>query len=229
MTVVAIIQARMTSTRLPGKVLMDIGGRPALEQMIRRVKQSNRLDMVTVATTVHATDDPIVALCARMETPVFRGDEQDVLGRFLGAAQNLRADTLVRLTGDCPMHDAAVIDHCIDQFTAGSYDYLSNVRQRTYPNGLDVEVFTIQALKQSARDAQTKFWREHVTTYIRDTENPGGFEIGSVAQDHDDSALRWTLDTAEDLARIRRYFNALPDRFSWRDALKIAPTLELAT
>jgi spore coat polysaccharide biosynthesis protein SpsF (cytidylyltransferase family) len=228
MTVVAIIQARMTSTRLPGKVLMDIGGRPALEQMIRRVQQSKRLDTVAIATTVNATDDPVVELCAAMETPVFRGDEQDVLGRFLGAAQEFQADTLVRLTGDCPMHDAAIIDYCIDQFAAGSYDYLSNVRQRTYPDGLDVEVFTARALAQSARDAQTKFWREHVTTYIRDTENPGGFRIGSVAQAQDDSALRWTLDTAEDLDRIRRYFDALPDGFSWRDALKIAPTVELA-
>lgn len=228
MSVVAIIQARMTSSRLPGKVLMDIGGRSALEQMIRRVGRSARLDAIVVATTVNATDDPVATLCAQIGTPVFRGDEKDVLGRFLGAARDLHADTVVRLTGDCPMHDAAVIDFCVDHFEAGACDYLSNVVERSYPDGLDVEVFTSLALEQTARDAQSDFWREHVTTYIRDSANPGKFQLGSVVHEHDYSNLRWTLDTAEDLARIRRYFNALPDEFSWLDAVEIASSVERA-
>lgn len=229
MSVAAIIQARMTSSRLPGKVLMDLGGRSVLEQMLLRVGRSKRLDEVVVATTVNATDDPIVDLCDRMQISFYRGDEKDVLGRFLGAAHDAEADTLVRLTGDCPMHDATVIDLCVDQFLAdGACDYLSNVVPRTYPDGLDTEVFTRQALEKTDQMAHTDHWREHVTTYIRDPENPGGFRLGAVVHETNYAHLRWTLDTAEDLDRIRRYFRTLPDGFSWLDALKVAPEIDQA-
>jgi spore coat polysaccharide biosynthesis protein SpsF (cytidylyltransferase family) len=227
-SVAAIIQARMTSSRLPGKVLMDLNGRAALEQMLLRVGRSKRLDEVVVATTTNQTDDPIVDLCERMQTRVFRGDEKDVLGRFLGAARDAGADALVRLTGDCPMHDATVIDLCVDRFLASECDYLSNVMPRTYPDGLDTEIFTRRALEKTDQEAQTDYWREHVTTFIRDPENPGGFRLEVVVHDKDCAHLRWTLDTAEDLDRIRRYFSALPDGFSWLDALKIAPEIDQA-
>lgn len=216
----------MTSTRLPGKVLMDLGGRPALEQMLRRVRCSMLLDEIAVATTVNVSDDPVADLCARMGIPVFRGDEDDVLGRYLGAALAFQADNIVRLTADCPMHDASVIDLCIDQFMSGSYDYLSNVITRSYPDGLDVEIFTLQALQQIDKEAQSDFWREHVTTYFREPSNPGGFQLGSVVHDQDFANLRWTLDTVEDLDLIRRYFGALPDKFSWLEALELARKIE---
>ena len=216
----------MTSSRLAGKVLMDLGGRPVLEQMLRRVMRSKRLDIVAVATTVNATDDPVAELCDAMSISVFRGDELDVLGRFLGAAHDLGAETLVRLTGDCPMHDPAVIDLCVARFEAETCDYRSNVVPRTYPDGLDTEVFSLQALERTSREAKSEFWREHVTAYIREPDNRGSFQIASVVNDMDLSALRWTLDTTEDLVRLRRYFERLPDGFTWQEAVEISNGIE---
>ena len=224
---IAIIQARMTSTRLPGKVLMDLAGRPALEQMLRRVRQSVHLDDVIVATTVNATDGPVVELCERLGVSVFRGDEMDVLGRFHAAAIQAEADIVVRLTGDCPMHDATIIDLCLERFREGDCDYCSNVIHRSYPDGLDTEVLTIDTLARCDREAVSDYWREHVTTYIRDVDNPGDFLLDHFVGAEDYSELRWTLDTEIDLKRIRTFFDRLPDRFSWREALYIDPLFEI--
>lgn len=222
---VAIIQARMTSTRLPGKVLMDFAGKPALQHMLERVSKSRRLASICVATTANADDDPVADLCEKMSVPVFRGDEHDVLGRYVLAAERCNADPVVRLTADCPMHDAEVIDAAIAMYCAGGYDYVSNAMRRTYPDGLDVEVMSRATLERTAAEATHPFLREHVTTYIRGSRPDlpkGDFKTGDLVWEEDKSHYRWTLDTAEDLMRIRGYFERLPEGFGWRDALALS-------
>lgn len=222
--VVAIIQARMTSTRLPGKVLADIHGKPMLERMLDRVRRARSLDEIIVATTVNATDDPVVELGRRLGVRVFRGDEADVLGRYRAAAREASADVVVRLTADCPMIDPAVVDQAVAMFLEGDWDYLSNSRVRTYPDGLDVEVFTRDALERAAREARHPQLREHVTLYIngRYKDLPcGTFRVGDMAYERDLSHLQWSVNTAEDLERVRRLFAALPEGFTWEDAVAV--------
>ena len=226
MRLIAIIQARMTSTRLPGKVLMDIAGRPALELMVSRVKRATLIDGIVVATTSNATDDPVIALCERLGVATFRGDEQDVLARFAAAAGVFGAETVVRLTGDCPIIDPAVIDDAVRLYRSGDWDYVGNGNRRTYPDGLDVEVFTRAALERAAREADHPFAREHVTPYLRgirpDIIPDGGFRRGDLVYAADFSHIRWTLDRQDDLDRLRRLVPKLPDGFDWLTALSVA-------
>lgn len=223
--IVAIIQARMTSSRLPGKVLMNIAGKPALQQMLERVKQCKRLDQIVVATTINATDDPIQELCDQLGINTFRGDEHDVLGRFLTAAEQFGADAVVRLTADCPMIDPQVLDQVVEQFQTTACDYASNTIQRTYPDGLDAEVMTIEALREADQQAQQPFLREHVTPYIsgkRPDLNAGAFVKEQLCYEADFSHVRWTLDTADDLQRIRALVEQLPADYHWLQALSVA-------
>jgi spore coat polysaccharide biosynthesis protein SpsF (cytidylyltransferase family) len=223
--VVAIIQARMTSTRLPGKVLTNIAGRTSLECMIARVRGSQRLSNIVVATTVNAADDPVVALCEKLGVATFRGDEVDVLGRFQAAAQSVDAAHIMRLTADCPMLDPGVLDDMIEMYTSGNWDYVSNCINRTYPDGLDAEVFTREALDEAAAVATHPILREHVTPYIRGVLpelGAGDFRRGDLLFTADFSHLRWTLDTTEDLTLIRRLVSALPEGYSWLDAVALA-------
>lgn len=215
----------MASTRLPGKVMADLCGRPALEQMLGRVRGARLLDAVIVATTTNATDDPVAALCERLETPLFRGDETDVLGRYAAAAAADGADCVVRLTADCPMHDPAVIDGAVAMYAAGAWDYVSNVNRRTYPKGLDVEVMSARALTQAAQEARHPFLREHVTPYIRGlwpAYGAGNFRRGDFVFPADFSHVRWTVDTATDLAAMRELWAAAPENFTWLQALGAA-------
>ncbi len=224
---VAIILTRMTSSRLPGKALVDICGKPNLEFMIARVRRAALLDDVCVATTENTTDDPIVELCQRLEVPVYRGDEDDVLGRITKAAQSFGASAVVRLTADCPMIDPTLIDETIHAFQNGSYDYASNGHVRSYPDGMDVEVMTLAALTRATLEAEHPFLREHVTPYIRDSHpqyGSGKFNIKNVVFGADFSSIRWTLDTPEDLLIIRKLCARLPEGFSWLQALAMAIT-----
>lgn len=223
--IVAIIQARMTSTRLPGKVLMDIAGKPALKAMLDRVRAARRIDAILVATTTNAEDDPVVALCQSEAVGVFRGSEADVLGRYFDAAVACDADVIVRLTADCPMIDPLVIDQAIDLYSDGRWDYVSNCNERTYPDGLDVEVFSSQALKVANVSATHPFAREHVTPYIRMTYpefGAGDFRIAQLTFEADFSHVRWTLDLPDDLERIRNIVSQLPEEYSWLQALAVA-------
>jgi spore coat polysaccharide biosynthesis protein SpsF (cytidylyltransferase family) len=222
---VAIIQARMTSSRLPGKVLMDIAGQPALTRMITRLRSARRIDQIVVATTTNATDDPIVSLSAELGIQVWRGDEMDVLGRYAGAAVNFNADPVVRLTSDCPMIDPEIVDAAIKMFESGDWDYVSNGIHRTYPDGLDVEVFSRAALNTAAEEAHHPFCREHVTPYIHGGKPDiphGEFRIGKLIFDADFAHVRWTLDNADDLDRIQRLIALLPEGYSWMEALAVA-------
>lgn len=200
----AILQARMGSTRLPGKMLRPIhAGRGALELMLERVRQARSLAQVVVATTTLAEDDALEALCRRLGVACFRGDPADVLDRYYRCALAFDARaTLVRLTGDCPLHDPAVIDRVVAFFQGGDYDYAANTHPPTFPDGLDTEVFRFTALEAAWRQATLASEREHVTYHLY--THPQTFRIGNLAQAEDLSALRWTLDEPRDLEFIRQ-------------------------
>jgi spore coat polysaccharide biosynthesis protein SpsF (cytidylyltransferase family)/RimJ/RimL family protein N-acetyltransferase len=221
----AIVQARMTSSRLPGKVLSDICGKPSLQRMLERINMASSIDKVVVATTINASDDLIVELCERLKVDIFRGDEDDVLGRFCGAAEVAEAEIVIRLTADCPMIDPDVIDEVVSAFSIYNHDYLSNTIDRTYPDGLDIEVMSIDVLREAHKKAVAPFLREHVTPYIsgrRPDLGAGDFRVGQIRFVADFSHIRWTLDTKEDLQRIRSLVSKLPEDYRWLQALSIA-------
>jgi spore coat polysaccharide biosynthesis protein SpsF len=209
MRTVIIVQARMTSSRLPGKVLMDVGGRPMLAQELRRLQRCEGADEIVVATTTNATDDPVVALADEESVRWFRGPEGDVLSRYVGAAREAGAEVVVRVTGDCPIIDAGVTDRVIhDAIThSAECDYSSNVLVRTFPRGLDTEVLFGDALLRLGRMAQTAAEREHVTAGIY--SRPHLFAVRSVTDSIDNSDLRWTVDTVADLRLMRALYEVV--------------------
>ncbi|MBI3855481.1 MAG: glycosyltransferase family protein [Planctomycetes bacterium] len=207
---VVIIQARMTSTRLPGKVLADLAGRPLLAQQIARLRASRETDDIVIATTVNASDDPLQDLARKEGVRWFRGDEQDVLSRYAGAAREARADLVVRITSDCPLVDAAEMDRVIRDLRehATEADYAANTLERSYPRGLDTEAFFRDTLERVDRLGRSREAREHVTWLIH-RERPELFVRRSVRDAEDNSDLRWTVDTPEDLEVVRKIFAAL--------------------
>jgi len=221
MKTVAIIQARMGSMRLPGKVLMDIAGRSMLAWVVSRTRRAATVDEVVVATTGSPADDAIVAECAAMDVPVFRGSEDDVLDRYHRTAEAFDADTVVRITSDCPLIDPEIIDRVVGAFTDNPVDCACNTLARGYPRGLDVEVFSRAALEEAWHRADRPHERVHVTPYIYG--NPERFKLHSVQCEDDHSDLRWTVDTAEDLEAVRGIAEALggSEDFGWRDALEV--------
>ncbi|MDD5544357.1 MAG: glycosyltransferase family protein [Acidobacteriia bacterium] len=204
MKTVAIIQARMSSTRLPGKVMAAIGGIPLLERVVRRAKQARTLDIVAVATTDRPSDNLVANCCRDIGIPYFRGNEDDVLDRYYRAAESFEADVIVRLTADCPLLDATVIDKVVRFFHAGDNDYVSNTLEPSYPDGLDTEVFSRRALERAWREARLNSEREHVTPYI--WKQPDVFRVANVKHIQDLSSLRWTVDEPEDLEFVRRIY-----------------------
>ncbi len=207
---VIVVQARMTSTRLPGKVLMDLAGRPMLTQQLRRLARCREADEIVVATTVNATDDPIVAVARAESVRWFRGSEGDVLARYVGAAREAAADVVVRVTADCPLIDPDVSGRVIEPLVGrrDRCDYASNVVRRTFPQGLDTEAFFADALERVHRMARSAPAREHVTPFIYQ-ERPDLFLIHSVTDAEDNSDLRWTVDEPADLELVRRLYAAL--------------------
>lgn len=200
----------MTSTRLPGKVLMDVAGKPMLVQQIERLKQCAQADEIVIATTGNQVDDPLVGVAQQAGVGWYRGDEHDVLSRFVGAARQAQADVIVRVTADCPLIDPQVSDRVISELLthAGECDYASNVLQRTYPRGLDVEAFFWDTLLRMDRLAHSQPAREHVTLLPR-SERAGLFLCRSVADDHNNADLRWTVDNEADLRLIRLVYQGL--------------------
>jgi glutamate-1-semialdehyde 2,1-aminomutase len=199
--IVAIIQARLGSTRLPEKVLKDLDGKPLLSWVVERAIQARSLDAVCVATTDQPEDDRIAELANELGVQAFRGSEQNVLDRYYQAAKQLNAQVVVRLTGDCPFLDPKVIDNVVDAFLEGDCDYASNTLRPTYPDGLDTEVFTMQALERAWREATLPSEREHVTPYIR--KKPEIFRLHNVTQEQDLSDFRLTVDEPADLELAR--------------------------
>ena len=222
MKTVAIVQARLGSRRLPNKMLLDLAGNPVLERTLKRIKRARTLDEVVLATTRNPEDQPLIRLAEGLGCPVFAGDENDVLDRFYQAALVRSADRVVRITGDCPLHDPEIIDRVVNAFVASteSLDYASNVAPPTYPDGLDVEVFPFSVLARVWSEATDAADREHVTTYVRNRSSH--FRTLNVVHDGDDlSELRWTLDEQADLEFLREVFRAFNGRddFSWCDVL----------
>ncbi|MFW6175182.1 MAG: cytidylyltransferase domain-containing protein [Acidobacteriota bacterium] len=221
MTTVAIVQARMGSTRLPGKVLAEIEGRPMLSRVLGRLGRARTLDAVVVATSTEPGDDPVAELGRELRVPVFRGSEEDVLDRYAGAARQLAADAVVRVTADCPLIDPQVVDRVVQRFRESGADYASNTLKRTYPQGLDVEVFRREALEQAAREAREPWERAHVTPYLY--HHPERFALVSVTHDRDLSRHRWTVDTREDLKLVRALYRRADDPYAgWQELLRIA-------
>jgi len=203
----AIIQARMSSTRLPGKVLLPLGERPMLAQQIRRVRSARLVDEVVIATSDSTADDPIAELASREGVACFRGPEHDVLKRYLLAARWAGAEVVIRLTGDCPLVDPGVTDEVVAALTP-DFDYASNVLRRTWPRGLDVECMFRDTLERLDRLARSPEAREHVTVLLR-SERPELFLRRSVEGTRDDSGFRITVDGPEDLEVVREIFDSL--------------------
>lgn len=207
MKTVAIIQARMGSTRRLGKVMAEVAGRPMLEHVVRRAQQARTLDLVIVATSDQPGDDIVAQFCADTDIPCFRGSEDDVLDRYYQAAKHFEANAVVRLTADCPLLDPSVIDKVVLVFHAGDYDYVSNALEPTYPDGLDTEIFWREVLERAWREARLKTEREYATAYI--WKHPDLFRLANVENDVDLSDLRWTVDEPEDLEFVRRVYDHL--------------------
>jgi len=222
----AILQARMSSTRLPGKVLAPVLGEPMIGRQLERLARSARLDRIVVATSTDPSDDPLAAWCEGRGQPVFRGALGDVLDRFHGALALVpEADTVVRLTGDCPLADPAVIDATIERHLATGADYTSNTPAvRTYPHGLDTEVMRRTALEAAWREAKDPYEREHVTPFIY--RHPERFRIESLSRQPSLAHLRWTVDFPQDLAFVRgvyeRLYPAKP-AFTSDDVAQLSP------
>ena len=223
---VAIIQARTSSSRLPGKVMAPIQGMPLIVFMLRRVARAQQLDHVVLATSVEKSDDVLAQRVAQLGFDCYRGDLSDVLDRFAGAAKLSGADIIVRLTGDCPLMDPDIIDRCVSTLIQGQFDYVSNVDPPTFPDGLDVEAFTSGALARAHADAELSGDREHVTPYIR--RNKILFRQMNVRSHVDLSSLRWTVDHPDDLEFVRALLESvkhhdvvLADRFDFLRALDV--------
>lgn len=213
MKTIAIIQARMGSTRLPGKVMKLLCGKTVLAHVISRVQACSLVDEVIIATTTSPADDVIVKEAERCGAKWFRGSEEDVLQRYYLAAKEYHADVIVRVTSDCPLFDSDILTQMLNYFhteTDGGLhiDYLSNALNcRSYPRGLDAEVFTFSVLEKANQEAHQPYEREHVTPYIY--EHPEIFSLHSQIGDEDFSDYRWTLDTEEDWKLISEIYSAL--------------------
>ena len=195
---VMIIQARMMSTRLPGKILKKVMGRTLLEYQIERLRKVRNIDEIVIATSTNEYDDEIVSLCEMVGCCVFRGSENDVLSRYFDAAIEFNAECIVRINSDCPLIDHAVVDDVIDyyNFNFPKYNYVSNILESSYPIGLHTEVFSMNTLEKANKYAMDSDEREHVTPYIY--RNNDIFKLGSVIIDTDLSSYRWTVDYPED-------------------------------
>lgn len=205
--IIAVLQARVSSSRLPGKVLKPILGIPMLARQIERIKRARRIDRLVVATSVEPADAEIAALCEAISTPCHRGSFNDVLDRCYHAIAAQRPDYVVRLTGDCPLADWTLIDRTIEFCLAGDFDYASNTLEPTWPDGLDIEVAHFSAFERAWQEAALPSEREHVTPFLY--KHPEQFRLGSLKQETDLSDLRWTVDEPEDFAFVSAVYEAL--------------------
>jgi spore coat polysaccharide biosynthesis protein SpsF (cytidylyltransferase family) len=216
---VAIIQARLNSERLPGKILADIEGQSMLERVIRRVQMAKKLDETVLATTDRPADDVTAAKGEELGVRVVRGSEDDVLDRYRQAAIEARADHIVRVSADSPFVDAQLIDQTVDVYTRAGSDYASNKLHPSFPLGLDVEIFSRAALERAWKEAKEPFERSHVTYYMY--SNPSRFSLVPVTTKPDRHTWRWTVDTPDDLEFARTVFEKLgsSNDFSWKDVV----------
>lgn len=205
--ILGLLQARVSSKRLPGKVLLPILRRPMLERQIERVRRARSLDRLAIATSTDPSDDPIEALAHDLGLDCHRGSLEDVLDRFYQAALAYRPSHIVRLTGDCPLADPTLIDRVVQTCVDGGCDYASNTLEPSWPDGLDAEAMRFEALAAAALEAALPSEREHVTAYMY--KHPERFKLCGIRADRDLSALRWTVDEPEDFSFISRVYEAL--------------------
>lgn len=217
MNVCCIIQARMNSTRLPGKIMLPLpmeAGKPVLEHVISRVKESKRITNIVVATTINAEDDSVVDIAEKVNTEVYRGSEKNVLERFYFAVKEEQPDYIVRITSDCPCIDPNILDELIEFHLVNGYDYSSNAINRTFPHGLDAEIFSYEMLKTAFVNAKATFELEHVTPYFYLT-NAANYKVGSFENEIDYSNVRITLDTNEDYLLLAAVFDYFKEKKSF--------------
>lgn len=220
MNTVAIVQARVGSTRLPAKVLRPIAGKSMLERVLSRLRRATRLDSVWVATTDMPEDDVLVQLSTDLGYPVFRGSVLDVLSRYLGAARLASAERIIRVTSDCPLIDPDVVDATIAGYETSGADYASNSLEPSFPRGLDVEVFSRELLELANKEATRDYERVHVTPFFY--RNPQRFRIYTHRSEVDASHLRWTVDTEDDWALVSALYDRAKDDFvPWQRVLSI--------
>ncbi len=234
MKTVMIIQARMKSSRLPGKVLLPLRDKPMLEWVITRAAKSRAIDSCLVATTTDSADDPIETWCVEHGVPVYRGSEFDVLDRYYRAAKSAGADYIIRVTADCPLIDAELVDELFEFYKVTEADFAANRLpppwHRTYPIGLDTEIVSMAMLEKAWTQAEEKFEREHVMPWFYDTE--GRCKVRILDSKEDFGSHRWTVDTPEDYKMMSLLFDKLddPEKASWHDVLKVIesnPELEM--
>ncbi|MCU1426176.1 MAG: acylneuraminate cytidylyltransferase, partial [Actinomycetia bacterium] len=225
MNALLVVQARTGSTRLPGKVLADLGGRPMLRFLLDRLDGLDRtvIDEVVVATSTETRDDAVAEIAAAAGRPVVRGSEQDVLARFIAALDAYPAHNVVRITADCPLTDPALVEAVVEHHVERGAHYTTNTLPRTFPKGLDVEVATAEALRVAHAEAATRPEREHVMPFLY--RRPERFRLANLRNDSPLGSERWTVDTAEDLARVRAMCARLgtENSFGWRDLLDVLP------
>lgn len=219
---IAFLQARMKSTRLPGKVMKPILGEPMLWRQIERLRRVTGLKDLVVLTSNSQQDDEIALFCEQKEVNCFRGSESDVLGRFYQAAEVYSPDIVVRVTGDCPLIDSEITNRVIEYRKAGNFDYVSNALEPTFPDGLDTEVFLTSALIRANNEAIKPHEREHVTPYIYNHKE--NFNIGSFKGAEDFSSYRWTVDEPKDFEFVEQVYSILypsNPQFDMHDVLNL--------
>lgn len=207
MEVSAIIQARVSSSRLPNKIFAQISGKPLIWHAVDRLKRSKRITKIAVATTTNPADDVLEKWCRENKIEVFRGSEEDVLSRYFHAAKSMGAETIVRITSDDPFKDPEIIDSVIGMFEKNKLDFAYNNNPPSFPEGLDVEVFSMEALERAQAESRDPYEREHVTQYFY--RHPEKFRQMNLANKEDRSSLRWTIDTKEDLGMARAVYAEL--------------------
>jgi glutamate-1-semialdehyde 2,1-aminomutase len=220
MKVLAIVQARMGSTRLPKKVMKPINGIPMIELLLSRLAKAKEVDQIIVATSIHERNLPLVTHVQKLGYVCEQGSEDDVLDRYLQAAKAHQSDVIVRITGDCPVVDPELVDEVIRGFKAANVDYFSNIDPPTYPDGLDIEVFTVKALEKASTETSDPFDREHVTPYLRKL---GKYKTEAMHHSEDLSFLRWTVDELDDFEVIEKVFKHFYPKidFTWGDILAL--------
>ena len=218
MKVIAIVQARMGSTRLPNKVMKPINGVPMIELLLARLSRSKEVDEIVVATSVDASNEPLAEHVRALGHDCEQGSESDVLERYVQAARVHQAEVVVRITGDCPLVDPGLVDECIRRFRAANVDYFSNTNPPSYPDGLDIEVVTLAALERAMEESSKPYDREHVTPYVRES---GRFNTANMQNSEDLSALRWTVDEQADFDVVRNVFEHFAPEicFTWEKTL----------
>jgi spore coat polysaccharide biosynthesis protein SpsF (cytidylyltransferase family) len=228
--IVAIVQARMSSQRLPGKVLKPLGSKPALACVLHQLSGATLINHIVLATSMEDSDAPLVQWARRAKVDCSRGSLTDVLDRYYQAALHCKADVIVRITADCPLLDPTIVDKCVERFLQGDCDYATNTNPPTFPDGLDNEVLSFAALERAWKEATLPAEREHVTPYIRN--HPELFRLANVENPQDYSKMRWTLDTPEDYAFLNRVIQRLEmnhireqnPRFTMQEVLELLST-----